>query len=224
MHLWDHQKHVWVFDMDGTLYSGIDRVWEKISKEMLKYFRDVLGLPVNMSLPEQEQLREKWQTQQTTIAYLNEYRLDFDDVVEKTHIPILASLEIEVRAGTECIPHLPGKKIVLTNSPEAFAHALLKKLGIHHYFDEILGLRHDMHHAKPNPLSYGRIQTSARVIIVEDWEHNLVIPHERGWKTAWFPEQDQSHQKPFFPIHVHKHITSLVELRGFIDLSPDTLG
>lgn len=211
----DARDLIWVFDMDGTLYSGVDRVWEEITKEMLRYFRDVLGLPVDMTQTEQDRLREKWQTHQTTIAYLNEFQLNFDDVVAKTHIPILASLEIQVRAGAELIPYLPGKKIVLTNSPEAFAHALLKKLGMHHYFDEILGLRHDLHHAKPNPLSYERIQSGTHVVMVEDWENNLVVPHQLGWKTAWFPEQDQSH-RPFFPDHVHKHITSLVELQGFI--------
>lgn len=206
---------LWVFDMDGTLYSGVDHVWEKTVKELQRYFKNILGLPVDMSEEEQNRLREKWQTHQTTIAYILEFNLNFDEVIEATHLPILEHLVVHLRTGIESIQSLPGKKIVLTNSPETFAHALLKKLKIHHYFDAILGLRHDVHHAKPNALSYQRIGMGYRVIMIEDWEQNLIIPHKLGWSTAWFPEQDQSH-RPLLPEHVHKHITSLEELQAFI--------
>ncbi|OGL63741.1 hypothetical protein A2839_00450 [Candidatus Uhrbacteria bacterium RIFCSPHIGHO2_01_FULL_47_10] len=210
----DKQDMLWVFDMDGTLYSGVDHVWGEIEKEMVRYLHG-LGHPVRFDRTEQDLLRVKWQTRQTTIAYIHEFRLDFEEVIEETHLPILGNLVVELRAGAQSIQHLPGKKIVLTNSPESFAHALLKKLGIHHFFDAILGLRTDVFHAKPNALSYQRIAEGHRVVMVEDWEENLVVPHQLGWATVWFPEEDQSH-RPFFPEHVHKHITSLEELQAFV--------
>lgn len=208
-------KFVWVFDMDGTLYSPVERVWDATVKGMLEHFRDDLGLPVDLSQEEQDRLRKKWNTRQTTVAYLNEFKLDFDQIIATTHLPILDSIAIKVRAGAESIQHLPGKKIVLTNSPESFAHALLKKLGIHHFFDEVLGLRHDLCLAKPNPDSYKRVTEGEQTIMIEDWEENLLVPRNMGWKTIWFPEQDQSH-RPMMPAHVHMHITSLAELQQLV--------
>ncbi len=209
---------LWIFDMDGTLYTGVDRVWEEIVKLLQGYLRDHLGLSVEVSSEEQRALRKKWHTHQTTIAYIREFDLDFDELIEATHLPILESLVVELRHGIEVIQHLPGKKVILTNSPESFAHALLKKLDIHHLFDEVHGLRADMLHAKPHAESYQRFAHHAHVIMIEDYDANLCVPHQLGWKTAWFPEIDQSHL-PAFPAHVHKHITSLAELQHFIQNS-----
>ncbi|MCX6714909.1 MAG: HAD hydrolase-like protein [Candidatus Uhrbacteria bacterium] len=210
-----NEELVWVFDMDGTLYSNVELMWHETLKEMLKYFRDELHLPVDLSLAEQDRLRDKWNTRQTTVAYFNEFNLDFDKIVEATHLPILDMLMMEGRTGLHSIADLPGRKIVLTNSPEAFAHALLKKLGIHQYFDEVLGIRGDLQHAKPNPLSYARVVTGQRTIMVEDWEENLRLPHINGWTTVWFPESDKP-RPTTFPTHVHHEIQSLAELANLV--------
>lgn len=205
----------WIFDLDGTLYSPFDHVWERMIQEMSLYFTETLSLPVTWKHEEQERLKTKWHTKQTIIAYLNEFELDFNELVNATHIPIIHHLQIQPRLGAETIHKLPGKKWVLTNSPESFAYALLKKLELYECFDGVFGIRPDLHIAKPHPDSYKRISVGSNVVMIEDWHENLVIPHSLGWKTVWFPEDD----KPFssiLPPHVHKQIKTLAELSDLL--------
>jgi len=202
-----------VFDLDGTLYSRLDHVWEKISEQLHVYFVKTLQLPVTWSPEEQIHLKAKWHTQQTVVAYMNEFGLEFDVLVEATHLPVVDLLNIEARPGLERIAELPGKKWILTNSPESFAQAILTRLQIEKVFEGIYGIRSDITCAKPAQDSYLRIPVSsgAQIIMVEDCADNLIIPHQFGWKTVWIPEAHH----PFpteQPEHVHHIITSLEEL------------
>ena len=71
----------WVFDLDGTLYTPLDHVWDEMVYEMRTYFVDTLHLPVDWSPEEQNRLKSKWQTKQIIIAYLDEFDLDFNALV-----------------------------------------------------------------------------------------------------------------------------------------------
>lgn len=210
------KEALWVFDMDGTLHASNEEMWDEIVRNMLHYTRDKLGLPVTFEQAEQDHLRDKWQTRQTTMAYMREYNLDYDTFIEVTHMPVVEAIPFHLRRGIETIHHLPGEKIVLTNSPERFAHALLAKMGIRHLFNHVIGLSKDKRMAKPHPTSYQRVRANGRrTIMIEDWHENLVFPHQQGWTTVWFPERDQSH-RPIMPEHVHTHITSLEQLHALM--------
>lgn len=200
----------WVFDMDGTLYSLVDEVWRQKVQEFVKYFA-VRGISADWSEEEQSRLKQKWRTKQTLVAYIDEFNIDFDDIVRETHLPIVDDLPIRPRDGLELITSLPGRKWVLTNSPEPFAHAILNKLGINHVFNGVFGLRHNMRVSKPDSRSYLRVPVGSRVIMIDDWQENLVVPFKLGWKTIWFPEQDKPDQK-LLPNHVHSKICSLEDL------------
>jgi putative hydrolase of the HAD superfamily len=207
----------WIFDLDGTLYTPIGALWNRLVEELKIYFIQTLRLPVTWEIDEQERLRVKWHTKQTIIAYLHEFQLDFDEIVNATHLPILHELSIEARPGIEVIRTLPGKKWLLTNSPESFAHAILRKLDLEHVFDGVYAIRDDCRVAKPDPESYRRIPvTCEKPIMIEDWHTNLRTPHKLGWTTVWFPEPDMEHPSTHDLTHVHMRIDSLLELRTLI--------
>lgn len=205
----------WIFDLDGTLYSPISVLWEFLEKELRHYFIETLKLPVNWSPDEQNALRLKWKSKQTVVAYAKEFGLDFDEVVRATHFSILDTVPIERRPGIDTIRDLPGKKWILTNSPEAFARATLEKLQLDDVFDGVFGIRSDLLYSKPDRESYARINVGSRVCMIDDWHENLVVPKEQGWKTIWFPEIGVD--RPILcPSYVDKEITSLVELTDLL--------
>ncbi len=199
----------WVFDLDGTLYSSVDTVWQYLLAEMTRHFTEDHGLAFDGSVEEQSRLRKKWNTKQTTIAYLNEFNLDFDTVIDATHLPIVAKVPIQARHGLTSIRDLPGKKWILTNSPDSFARAMLKRLEIEDVFDGVYGIHKHLQFAKPDPKSYARVPVGSRVFMIEDWDNNLLIPHQLGWTTVHFPEDEvQAEPQP----HIHNTIRSLEEL------------
>lgn len=204
----------WIFDLDGTLYTPLEHVWKITLLHMRRYFIETLGLPITLSLEEQELIKAKWQTTQTTVAYCNEFQLDFDALVSATHLPILNHIVVTPRLGTETIQHLPGKKWVLTNSPELFAHAMLRHINLD-IFDEVFGIRHDQQCAKPNPKSFQRVPVGSHVVMIDDWHENLIIPFNLGWTTVWFPEIN--HPGPIeLPSYVNLKITSLSQLTSLL--------
>lgn len=205
----------WVFDMDGTLYSGVDRMWDELVHELRTYFVQTKNLPVDWTVEEQDRLKKKWRTRQTLVAYLNEFNLSFDDIVEATHLPVLDRLHFTLRPGVECIRSLPGRKWILTNSPEAFAYALLRKLSLLQVFDGVYGIRHDFRVAKPDQESFMRIPVNGQTIVIDDWHENLMVPSALGWTTVWFPEPNIP--RPHAPLpYVEHEIHSLTELMAFV--------
>lgn len=205
----------WIFDMDGTLYSPIDAVWDILIAEMKRHFIENLGLNVTWSLEEQNQLKTKWNTKQTTVAYLHEFDLDFEEIIQVTHLSVVDELPVQTRLGTEIIQSLPGNKWVLTNSPEKFAYAMLRKLQLDHLFTGVFGIRDDFRHAKPEHRSFTRVPISSRVVIIDDWHKNLIVPHKLGWTTVLFPEIN--HPGPIeLPSYVNLKITSLSQLTSLL--------
>ncbi len=205
----------WVFDLDGTFYSGLAQFWILLVAEMRRHCEETLKLPCTWSLEEQKRLEKKWRTTQTVIAYAREFNLDFDAFVKATQIPVLNQLTLHRRKGLQSIAHLPGKKFVLTNAPESVAYRTLEKLNLEDIFDQVYGISNDVQIAKPERAAYERIQASGRrICMVDDWHENLVIPDELGWKTVWFPEPGT----PIYHIpHVHHLISSLDELHELYD-------
>lgn len=204
----------WIFDLDGTLYTPLEHVWEITLLHMRRYFIETLGLPITLNLEEQENFKAKWKTTQTTVAYCNEFQLDFDALVSATHLPILNHIVVTPRLGAETIQHLPGKKWVLTNSPELFAHAMLRHINLD-IFDGVFGIRHDQQCAKPNPKSFQRVLVGPNVVMIDDWHENLIVPFELGWTTVWFPEPNQPRPR-IIPAYVHHEIQSIAELANLL--------
>jgi putative hydrolase of the HAD superfamily len=204
----------WIFDMDGTLYSPLNEVWRETVSALARYFIE-RGYPVDWSEEEQRRLKQKWNTKQTLVAYHREFDFDFDAVVATTHLPVLDRVPLFLRPGVHRIQYLPGRKWILTNSPEDFAHAVLKKLGLNHVFNGIFGVRRDCFVCKPEPGSYLRVPVDADVFFIDDYHKNLEIPFDIGWKTIWFPETHVE-RPSLIPHYIHHEIHSMDQLHDLV--------
>jgi FMN phosphatase YigB (HAD superfamily) len=203
---------LYCFDLDGTLYKWQRVVWEHTLRGLLHYFRDILGLPVDMTLEEQRRMKAKWETNHTILAYIYEFDLNFD-MVSEVVASAIEEARIEARIGAETIRDLPGDKLVFTNSAEVVAQVLLKKIGmLDDTFTHVIGLSRHLHSAKPHARSYSRVPKYKETIMVDDIQKNLLVPHQLGWHTAWFPEEELPDSTFVPPPHIHHQIRSLADL------------
>jgi FMN phosphatase YigB (HAD superfamily) len=89
---------------------------------------------------------------------------------------------------------LPGRKIVLTNAPEAYALDVLKELGIERLFERVIAIEHmrDRRYwrAKPDHAMLRRAMRDAHVrlsdaVLVEDTRSHLKNYRRLGIRTVW---------------------------------------
>ena len=88
------------------------------------------------------------------------------------------------------LTHLPGRKLVFSNAPVHYAHAVLDVLGIADLFDDVLSIEHTGY--RPKPDSYGFLKLfrrnrvrAAACIMVEDTLANLKTAKKLGMSTIW---------------------------------------
>jgi len=213
----------WIFDLDGTLYASQNDVWGRLFPRIVRYFSKKICKTEAEVSAECDVLKLKHGTHQTIVAFMreyeiefNEYGLDFDMIVHYVYDGIFSGLCVEPRLGLETIANLPGRKWVLSNSPETFVHDMLVHLGVRDVFNGIFGVRSDALYAKPEARSYDRVPVeSDRIIFVDDGDINLHMPAYYGWGTVWFPEDETLELQPN-QTHVHKRIHSLSELSTII--------
>ena len=94
----------------------------------------------------------------------------------------------------EAIAALPGKKVVLTNGPGCYAHAVLRALGIENLFAGVVSAS-AMHicgkwRSKPDALLFARTARQfgadvRRTCLVDDGPANLAAAKALGMRTVW---------------------------------------
>jgi putative hydrolase of the HAD superfamily len=123
---------------------------------------------------------------------------------------------------------LPGRKILLTNAPRAYAGLVLRHLGLHRHFAEhvpIESMRVHRHwRPKPSRLMLRRLLRqqgldASRCVLVEDTLENLRSAKSLGLRTVWFTAYlPQSFFRPAFADvqvkSLHQLPKRLARLRG----------
>ena len=84
---------------------------------------------------------------------------------------------------------LPGRKLVFSNAPQHYVHAVLKLLRIDDLFDDVFAIEHTRFRPKPEQAGFLRLLKKhrlvpARCIMVEDSAENLQAAKLLGMKTV----------------------------------------
>jgi pyrimidine 5'-nucleotidase len=136
-----HGAPVWLFDLDNTLHSASRAIFPAINAAMTQYIIDTLGVSREVA----NQLRTGY-TQRYGAALLGLTRhhpVDPHDFLKVVHtFPDLRSMVYAERGLARTLRALPGRKIVLTNAPEAYARAVLAELGIERLFERVIAIEH----------------------------------------------------------------------------------
>ena len=126
------------FDLDATLYSPSNGLWDEIRNRIFQYMREEIGL----SQEEIPAIRDRyWRTYGTTLEGLRiHHGIDPDDYLSYVHrIPLDEYLSKDPELDS-LLRELPQKLWIFTNADRRHAEAVLDALEIRENFDGIVDL------------------------------------------------------------------------------------
>lgn len=130
---------VWLFDLDDTLHDASHASLPQINAAMTAFIVEQLGLDASAA----DVLRTQyWHRYGATLLGLQRHHgVRAAHFLEHTHR--LPGLEARLRSSAHdraALARLPGRKIVLTNAPVAYAQRVLAALGLARHFDAVVGV------------------------------------------------------------------------------------
>lgn len=184
---------VWLFDLDNTLHCASHAIFPAINEAMTRYIAETLGVSVDVA----NHLRTSY-THRYGAALLGLTRhhpVDPHDFLKVVHtFGDLPAMVFAERGLAHTLAALPGRKIVLTNAPEAYARAVLAELGIERLFERVVAIEHMRTRAgwraKPDRAMLRATLREAGApladaILVEDTRSHLKRYRRLGIQTVW---------------------------------------
>ncbi|MFP5460836.1 MAG: pyrimidine 5'-nucleotidase [Gammaproteobacteria bacterium] len=175
------RQPVWLLDLDNTLHDAMPHVFPRINTAMTDYVSRHLGLP-----PEQaSELRVRyWQRYGATmLGLIRHHGIDPHHFLRETHpFPDLHAIVSRDHGLRDALRRLPGRKIVVTNAPNAYAAEVLRRLGVSAQIHGLVAIESmrvaGRYFPKPSRSMLARIVARLRLppsrcILVEDSVANL---------------------------------------------------
>jgi putative hydrolase of the HAD superfamily len=200
---------VWIFDLDNTLHDARPYVFPHLNRAMTAY----LGRHLNLHEAEANALRVSyWQRYGATLLGLIRHHRHIDPhhFLRTTH-QLPPGLLVAAPHLRSVLARLPGCKVVFSNAPAAYAHEVLRFLGVARAFDAVYAIEQTGFRPKPDPSGFRHILRdlgvpASRCIMVEDSLANLRTAKRLGMTTVWV---DATRRAPTF---VDVNIRSIVHL------------
>ena len=181
-------KPVWVFDLDNTLHDASAHVFPHINRGMTAYLQQQLGLDEQAA----SDLRmHYWKRYGATLTgMMKHHGTNPQHFLWLTHqFPELHRQVLREPRLRHVLKKLPGHKLLYSNAPEHYVHAVLKLLRISDLFDGVFAIEHARFRPKPEVAGFIRLLHKqhlhpARCIMVEDSAENLQTAKRLGMKTV----------------------------------------
>lgn len=219
------------FDLDDTLYSSSNGLWEAIRGRMNDYMTEVMGLPA-AEVPELRKLYfEKYGT--TLRGLQKHYHVDADEFLAYVHhLPLDQYLKPDPFLR-KLLLSLPQRRWIFTNADDAHAGRVLACLGLSGCFEGIIDVRAMEFACKPEVEAYRRAMCIAGeadprcCALFDDALRNLLPAQAMGFFTvlvgngghsAGFPSVNRLHDlwqvfpeifTPSEVVKIHEQQTSL---------------
>lgn len=194
-----NRQLVWLFDLDNTLHNASHAIFPAINGNMNALIERVLAASELPSHPEAvNALRIRyWQRYGATLlGMIRHHGVRADDFLRDAHqfenLPGMIRAE---RGIVRLLRRLPGRKILLTNAPRAYAKDVVRHLGLQRHFAlhvPIEAMRvHRQWRPKPSTLMLRQLLrrqrlSPARCVLVEDSVDNLRAAKSLGLRTVCF--------------------------------------
>ena len=184
---------LWLFDLDNTLHNASAASFGGIDEAMSAYIVEELGV----SREEAHALRLTYLLRYgaTLLGLVRHHGIEPAHFLHHTHL--LPGLEGRVHGHPhdfDAIARLPGRKVILTNAPRAYALRVLDSLGVAMLFDAVLSIE-DMAmfgHLRPKPdtrmlrwIAAKLKVHPSRCVLVEDTLQHQKAAYSIGMDTAW---------------------------------------
>jgi len=180
---------LWIFDLDNTLHNATPHIFPHINRSMTAYVQQFLQLEEDAA----NDLREHyWQRYGATMTGLMRHHgTDPDHFLWHTHqFPELHRMVLREKRLRHVLKALPGRKVVFSNAPQHYAHAVLKLLRVDDLFDDVMAVEHTRYRPKPDSFGFMRLikkhdVRAAQCVMVEDSLENLHAAKRLGMRTVW---------------------------------------
>lgn len=181
----------WLFDLDNTLHDASRGIFKSINVAMQQAVAQMVGCDLETA----DQLRIRYWKKYgaTVIGMVRHHAVDPNEFLSLSHDFDVRPL-VHAEAGlTRKLACLPGRKILLTNAPTAYARQVLDVLGLLPQFEALWSIDHMrlQGHIRPKPSLALMKQVLARldmpadqVVLVEDTLRNLKSAHQLGMRTV----------------------------------------
>lgn len=183
---------LWIFDLDNTLHNATPHIFPHINRSMTAYLQEYLQLDE----PAANALRmHYWQRYGATLTGLMRHHGTVPQhFLWHTHqFPELSKMVTREVRLRHMLKALPGRKVVFSNAPQHYAHAVLKLLRVDDLFADVMAV--EQTNFRPKPDSYGFLKLlrqhrvrAAQCVMVEDSLENLMAAKRLGMRTVWVSE------------------------------------
>jgi putative hydrolase of the HAD superfamily len=186
---------VWFFDLDDTLHEASHAIFDAIDTRMTDFVQRHLRL----ERAQADRLRHDYWLRYgaTMLGLVRHHGVDPHHFLRETHDFPVGELMRAERGLARVLARLPGRKVLVTNAPGAYAARVLRRLGLHrhirvHYPIERLRL-HGQFRPKPSGAMLRALlareglagRTNAgRAVLVDDSPANLKSARAAGFKTV----------------------------------------
>lgn len=190
---------VWLFDLDNTLHNASHAIFPAINNNMNALITRVLAaqdLPSHPDAVNEVRVRYWQRYGATLLGMVRHHGVHADEFLRAAHqFDDLAQMIRAERGIARLLDRLPGRKILLTNAPRAYARAVLRQLGLHRHFAEHVPIEsmrvHGQWRPKPSKLLLRRVLrqyglAATRCVLVEDSLENLRSAKSLHMRTVWF--------------------------------------
>lgn len=176
----------WVFDLDNTLYSHHLNLWQQVDERIRNFVANFLACSHDEAFRVQKDYYRRYGT--TMRGMMTEHGMNPDNYLEFVHAIDHSPLTPNPALGA-AIEQLPGRKLILTNGTKKHADAVMRRLEIHHHFEDVFDIVAADLEPKPLARTYDRFLAAhgvdpARAAMFEDLARNLAVPHALGMTTV----------------------------------------
>lgn len=200
----------WIFDLDNTLHNATPHIFPHINRSMTAYLQRHLRL----SEEDAGKLRAHyWRSYGATLlGMMRHHGTDPEHFLRETHaFPDLSGMVVFERGLAAMLRRLPGRKLVLSNAPLAYALTVLQMMGVDSHFDAVHCIESTGYQPKPSLAAFRSLLRAhgliaSRCIMVEDSRENLRPAKRLGMKTVWITRE------PRAPAYVDVKIASVLAL------------
>lgn len=205
------KQRVWLFDLDNTLHNTSAHIFPLINASMTAYISDQLQIDKE----EANKLRmDYWHRYGATmLGMVRLHGTDPHHFLHHTHqFPELHRLVVFERAIGTMLRRLPGRKIVVSNGPQAYVQAVLAQMKILNFFERVCGVEQLRLLPKPEPRGFRHVLRTLGVqashcVLVEDSLENLRTAKSLGMRTVWISRAQGK------PAYVDVKLSSVLGLR-----------
>ena len=206
---------LWIFDLDNTLHNATPHIFPHINRSMTAYVQQHLQLDEAAA----NALRvDYWQRYGATLSGLMRHHgTDPDHFLWHTHqFPELDRMVLQVPRLRHILRALPGRKVVFSNAPNQYVHAVLRLLRVDDLFDDVMTMEHTRYRPKPDSYGFLRLLRQHRVkaaqcVMVEDSLENLRTAKRLGMRTVWVDAGNKN--APYVDVKI-RDVMQLPRVRG----------